>query len=93
LPALEENTVAAEKPEWLEQMEGTFETLNEGVLITDDCGRVRLVNSVLEEITGYPREALLGEDPGKQLHAPEDLALIDRLRTKARRVSAEELPP
>ena len=35
-----------EKPEWLGQMEGILETLNEGGLISDDCDRVLFVGSV-----------------------------------------------
>src|SRR6516164_4220928 len=35
-----------EQPEWLEQMAGILETLNEGVLIVDDCEHVIFVNSV-----------------------------------------------
>jgi hypothetical protein len=34
------------KPEWLEQMEAILETLNEGILISDDCDHVLFVNSV-----------------------------------------------
>ena len=35
-----------EQPEWLEQMAGILETLNEGVLIIDDCEHVIFVNAV-----------------------------------------------
>jgi phosphoserine phosphatase RsbU/P len=86
--------VAAEKPQWLEQMEDILETLNEGVLIRDDSGHALFVNGVLEEMTGYPREAILRKDAAKQLYAPEDFALIEQLRTKAqqdRRIRHEVL--
>ena len=86
--------MAAEKPQWLEQMEDILETLNEGVLIRDDSGHALFVNAVLEEMTGYPREAILRKDAAKQLYAPEDFALIEQLRTKAqqeRRIRHEVL--
>jgi phosphoserine phosphatase RsbU/P len=77
--------VAVQKPEWLEQMEGILETLNEGVIISDDCGHILFVNGVFEEMTGVPREDLLGRDGGKDFYSPEDFAVIEQMRTKARR--------
>jgi phosphoserine phosphatase RsbU/P len=77
--------VAAEKPEWLEQMEGILETLNEGVLIADDCGHVLFINGVFEEMTGVPRDEIIGKDGGKEFYSPEDFATIEGLRSKARR--------
>src|ERR1700676_96743 len=38
-------------PEWLEQFEGLLETLNEGVIISDDCHNIVFVNSTFEEMT------------------------------------------
>jgi hypothetical protein len=29
--------VEVEQPDWLQQIEGVLESLNEGVLISDDC--------------------------------------------------------
>ena len=52
-----------EKPGWLEQMEGILETLNEGVLITDDCQRILFANECMEELTGVQRSELLGRTP------------------------------
>src|SRR5271156_4333429 len=37
-------------PEWLEQFEGLLETLNEGVIISDDCHNIVFVNSYFEEM-------------------------------------------
>lgn len=73
-----------EKPEWLAQMEPVLETLNEGVLVTDDCNKVLFVNSVFEEMTGYPRELVIGRDAVKEYYSPEDFAIIDERRNKAR---------
>ena len=33
------------RPEWLEQAEGVLETLNEGVIVSDDGARILSVNS------------------------------------------------
>ncbi|NDQ56924.1 MAG: SpoIIE family protein phosphatase [Acidipila sp.] len=52
-----------EKPGWLEQMEGILETLNEGVLITDDCQKILFANECMEELTGLQRSELLGRTP------------------------------
>jgi PAS domain S-box-containing protein len=73
-----------EVPEWVGQMEGILETLNEGVLIADDCDRVLFVNSVFEEMTGITREELVGKDAVKQYYNPEDYALIEERRQKTR---------
>ena len=47
-----------ERPEWLEQVEGLLESLNEGVIITDDCHRMLFVNSCFEEMIGRPAAEL-----------------------------------
>jgi PAS domain S-box-containing protein len=51
------------KPDWLVQMEGILETLNEGVMIVDDCERIIYVNECLMQMSGYPREEVLGDTP------------------------------
>jgi PAS domain S-box-containing protein len=73
-----------EKPEWLGQMEGILETLNEGVLISDDCDRVLFVNSVFEEMTGLPRQAIIGREAVREYYSPEDYALLQERRNKTR---------
>ncbi len=55
--------VQFEVPEWLEQVEGLLESLNEGVIITDDCHRMLFVNSCFEEMIGMP--AVRTRGPGK----------------------------
>jgi PAS domain S-box-containing protein len=56
--------VEIERPEWLPQMEAVLETLNEGVLIRDDCDHIIFMNERLVEMTGYAAKDVLG-------HAPE----------------------
>ncbi len=55
-------SVEVEQPDWLVQMEGILESLNEGVLITDECQAIVFANSNLEEMSGFPREQLVGMD-------------------------------
>ncbi|HTR48477.1 MAG TPA: SpoIIE family protein phosphatase [Verrucomicrobiae bacterium] len=60
-----------ENPEWLQQIEGILETLNQGVMIADDCHRIRFVNSHMQKMLGMPPEELLGR-PATQFYAPEE---------------------
>jgi PAS domain S-box-containing protein len=78
--------VDIERPEWLEQMEGILETLNEGVLIADDCDHVLFVNSVFEEMTGIARDAIIGRDVVREYYSPEDYAIIQERRMRTRQV-------
>lgn len=73
-----------EKPEWLERMEGILETVNEGVLVADNCGHVLFVNSVFEEMTGIARDEIFGRDAGKLYYSAEDYAIIEERRNKSR---------
>jgi phosphoserine phosphatase RsbU/P len=73
------------RPEWLEQMEAVLETLNEGILISDDCDHVLFVNSVFEEMTGIARADILGRDPA-ELYSPEDHLVLQELRKKTRQM-------
>src|ERR1700730_10619396 len=74
------------KPEWLEQMEAILETLNEGILISDDCDHVLFVNSVFEEMTGMSRADIVGRDAGKLYYSPEDFVVLEELRRKTRQM-------
>ncbi len=55
-------SVEVEQPDWLLQIEGILESLNEGVLITDECQTIVFANSNLEEMTGMSRSQLVGLD-------------------------------
>ena len=63
--------MALEKPEWLLQTEGILQTLNQGVMIVDDCHRVFFINGYLEEIFGMPAEEMIGRT-ALQWYAPEE---------------------
>lgn len=59
------------KPEWLAQMEGILETLNEGVMIVDDCNHIVFVNQCLVEMGGFPVCDVLGRGPGDFYGGPD----------------------
>ena len=48
------------RPDWVQQMEPVLETVNEGVLIADDCRRVVFVNTGFVRMTGLRPEDLVG---------------------------------
>ncbi len=52
-----------ERPEWLNEMEAVLETLNEGVLIRDDCNHILFVNERFREMTGLSADDVLGHGP------------------------------
>lgn len=51
-----------EQPEWLESIGGLLETLNEGVMITDECNRIHFANSCLLEMLGMLASDLIGHE-------------------------------
>lgn len=66
-----------EKPEWLAQIEGILETINQGVLIADDCHRVIFANTCLEEMIGRPADDLIGR-ASSSFFSPEENELMAR---------------
>jgi diguanylate cyclase (GGDEF)-like protein/PAS domain S-box-containing protein len=46
----------------------TLHALNEGVVATDTCGRITLMSSVAEELTGWTRREALGRDIEEVFH-------------------------
>ncbi len=51
-----------ERPDWLLQMEDILETLNEGVMILDDCRSILFINSCLERMFGFPASEVVGRN-------------------------------
>jgi sigma-B regulation protein RsbU (phosphoserine phosphatase) len=66
-----------ERPEWLAQMEGLLEALNEGVLIVDDCNQMVFANEPFLQMAGFPREEILGRTPA-DFYSGEDLAFLSQ---------------
>jgi phosphoserine phosphatase RsbU/P len=64
-----------ERPDWLLQMEDILETLNEGVMILDDCRKILFINSCLEEMLGFPASEVIGLE-GSHLYTDEEYKFI-----------------
>jgi phosphoserine phosphatase RsbU/P len=64
-----------QRPDWLLQMEDILETLNEGVMILDDCRKILFINSCMEEMLGYPASELVGLE-GSYLYTDEEYKFI-----------------
>ena len=60
------------QPEWIAQVEEVLETLNQGVIIADECPRVVYTNSVFREMVGRNNDELVGQYV-KDLFPSEDL--------------------
>ncbi len=66
-----------ERPEWLDQVEGVLETLNQGVIVTDDCHRIVFANEIFLDMIGRQRDEILGHQ-GKDFFAAEDQPILAR---------------
>ena len=67
------------QPEWLVQVRDVLETLNQGVIITDECPRVVYANAVFQDMVGRTSDELVGRYV-KDLFPPEDVPkLLSRI--------------
>jgi len=66
-----------EKPDWLTQMEGILEALNEGVLVLDDCNRILFANECVTELSGFSRAEILGR-PAEHFYGGADLDFVNQ---------------
>jgi PAS domain S-box-containing protein len=73
------------KPDWLVQMEGILETLNEGVLIADDCHNIIFLNECLAQMAGYAAGELLGR-PAVHFYQGDDRDFILQQITRTEQV-------
>ena len=71
-----------EKPEWHTGMEAVLEVLNEGVVITNQNHRILFANSRFVEMTGIPKEDLIGYY-ASQFYSPQEWDFV------ARQINAE----
>jgi PAS domain S-box-containing protein len=63
------------QPEWLEQVRDVLETLNQGVIISDECPRIVYANAVFQQMTGRTSEELVGSYV-KNFFPPEDVPFL-----------------
>jgi PAS domain S-box-containing protein len=67
------------QPEWLVQVRDVLETLNQGVIITDECPRIVYANGVFQDMIGRSADELVGQYV-KDLFPPEDVPwLLSRI--------------
>ena len=66
-----------ERPGWIRQIEEVLETVNEGVLIADDCHRIIFVNSGFVRLTGIRAEDLVGYD-AQLFYTVEEWAFLEK---------------
>ena len=77
------NLVDNEMHKSLAEMGSILETLNDGVVIVDDCLRILFVNTVFEEMTGIPRSEIIGRDGRRLYKRAEDYDLVEAFHQKA----------
>jgi PAS domain S-box-containing protein len=63
------------QPEWLVQVRDVLETLNQGVIITDECPRIVYSNAEFQDMVGRSAEDLVGKYV-KDLFPPEDVPFL-----------------
>jgi phosphoserine phosphatase RsbU/P len=64
-----------QRPDWLIQMEDVLDTLNEGVMILDDCRKILYINSCLETMFGFPASEVVGH-LGSDFYTKEEYEVI-----------------
>lgn len=65
------------KPGWLVQMEGILESLNEGVIVVDDCDTIVYANQALAEMTGVEIANIVGR-PRTKFYSGDDREFLQR---------------
>src|SRR5260370_7712788 len=73
------DSIEMEKPEWLTQMETVLEVLNEGVIISNDRHQILFANSRIVEITGIPRQDLIGFTASRSYSSPSSTFLTHNI--------------
>jgi sigma-B regulation protein RsbU (phosphoserine phosphatase) len=65
--------------DWLEGVSGILETLNQGVIIGDDCRRIIFANELFLQMIGRAAETMLGKQV-ETFYPPDDVqTLLDRI--------------
>jgi PAS domain S-box-containing protein len=73
--------------EWLDGVVGILETLNQGVIINDDCGEIMFANSHYLQMMGLPAGEVIGRKV-TDLFPPEDVpALRQQIERRQRQGS------
>src|ERR1700751_371462 len=73
--------------EWIDEVAGILETLNQGVLINDDCNKILFANQIFLRMLGRPSGEVLG-GMLTDLYSPEDRAALTQ-RIDQRRIEGQ----
>lgn len=65
------------RPDWLDQVEGVLETLNQGVIVSDDCHRIVFANEIFLDMIGRSRAEIIGHQ-GREFFPEEDQSILAR---------------
>jgi phosphoserine phosphatase RsbU/P len=76
--------VQSKTPQSLQEMEPILETLSDGVVIADDSDQILFVNTVFEEMTGFPRSQIIGRTARQLYQRAEEFAFAQALNQKAK---------
>jgi PAS domain S-box-containing protein len=60
---------------WVNEMIGVLETINQGVIINDDCSHIVFANKLFQKMMGMPAEELIGRKV-MDMYPPEDAAIL-----------------
>jgi len=63
------------QPEWLAQVRDVLETLNQGVIIADECPRLVYANTLFQEMVGKTSDELVGQHV-EAFFPPEDVPFL-----------------
>ena len=74
---------------WLEHTERILETLNEGIVVTDESDHILFVNTVFEEMTNILRHEIIGQEAGHLYCRPEDYAVVEEIRERTRQMGRD----
>lgn len=66
-----------EQPDWLNDVTGILETLNQGVIINDACSRIIFANEIFQRMIGRSPENLLGRIV-TDFYPPEDVPALKK---------------
>jgi PAS domain S-box-containing protein len=62
---------------WVNEMIGVLETINQGVIINDDCSHILFANSLFQKMMGIPAEKLIGRKV-TDMYPPADAETLKR---------------
>ncbi|HXZ10763.1 MAG TPA: SpoIIE family protein phosphatase [Candidatus Sulfotelmatobacter sp.] len=67
------------RKEWIDEVAGILETLNQGVVINDDCNKIVFANQIFLRMLGRPPEQVLGRTVTEMYPAEDAAALKEKI--------------